>query len=285
MERERKTTKRAKENSTDKKNVAKQQKKRDRKKGKKKRAKEEWDEHWRSFQDQLRPFGLTIFECRADGNCLFRSFADQMERNQHLHAQYRENCITYMRENEDEFKPFILEDYEEYLDEMSKLTEWGGNIEIIALSRKLQVNVIIHTLNEPRLEILYPTPEWCEGTIHLAYHDQSHYDSIRPIHDDHASGDGPGNILQPDIHNEPIPECLREGNENETIEQPTKKDKKKSKNEKKKEKKSFKKMTKRERRLAKKMEKSQKRKQKCHKKKKEATPPPVNPSDKGAIRI
>ena len=62
-----------------------------------------------------------LYDMRGDGNCLFRSFADQIERDENLHANYRTKCIAYMRTNRDEFEPFMTEDYDDYVDEMAQL--------------------------------------------------------------------------------------------------------------------------------------------------------------------
>eukprot|EP00492_Amphilonche_elongata_P001867 TRINITY_DN2202_c0_g1_i1.p3 TRINITY_DN2202_c0_g1~~TRINITY_DN2202_c0_g1_i1.p3 ORF type:complete len:70 (-),score=5.01 TRINITY_DN2202_c0_g1_i1:181-390(-) len=63
----------------------------------------------------------------------------------------------------------MTEDYEDYIDEMQQLGEWGGNMEIIALSRAYRVNVIIHHETDPRYEVLYPDQHLSDGTIHISY--------------------------------------------------------------------------------------------------------------------
>jgi hypothetical protein len=41
------------------------------------------------FKVQLRQYGLKVVEMGGDGNCLFRSIADQLEGNEKLHRKYR----------------------------------------------------------------------------------------------------------------------------------------------------------------------------------------------------
>jgi OTU domain-containing protein 3 len=69
---------------------------------------------------------------RGDGNCLFRSVADQIEGNENNHYFYRTSAIDYMEENQDHFKFFIEDDrsFEDYIKEMKKDGIWGGNLEI-----------------------------------------------------------------------------------------------------------------------------------------------------------
>merc|ERR1719373_525706 len=105
-----------------------------------------------------------------------------------------------MRTNRDEFEPFMTEDYDEYVDEMAQLQEWGGNMEIIAMSRAFQVNGIIPHETDPRYEILYTDQLSAVGTIHISYHDESHYNSVRPLD---ARETGVTDILAPDEYKDP----------------------------------------------------------------------------------
>ena len=38
--------------------------------------------NWNLFATQLASFGLTLRDAKADGNCMFRALADQLEGNQ-----------------------------------------------------------------------------------------------------------------------------------------------------------------------------------------------------------
>jgi len=257
---------------------SKREQKREQKQSKKEKRgqkfRDDWDHHWKAFNALLQPHGLKLKECRADGNCLFRSFADQIERDESRHQEYRSKCINYMRENRDEFAVFMTEDYDEYLEEMSKLGEWGGNFEIIALSRAYCVNVIIHHETDPRYEIVYQKPDddagtsKVAGTIHLSYHDESHYNSVRPID---TSETGATDILAPDAYKDPT--YSREKTEKKDVDVESEKSSKKNKLEQFKNSRkpgrlqNFKKMSKRDRKLAKKQEKAMRAKAKSSKRK------------------
>jgi len=238
-----------------------ERKKQSKKEKRGKKFRDDWDKHWKDFNNLLRPHGLSLHEIRGDGNCLFRSFADQIERDENLHANYRAKCIAYMRTNRDEFEPFMTEDYDDYVDEMAQLQEWGGNMEIIAMSRAYQVNVIIHHETDPRYEILYPDQYSAEGTIHISYHDESHYNSVRPLD---SRETGVTDILAPDEHKDPTYE--RPSVQEEEVEEKPKGRKSKKKKEGKLEKRqpttSMKKLSKRERKRLKKQQKAMKNKQK-----------------------
>ena len=119
-----------------------------------------------------------------DGNCLFRSIADQLEGNEKLHRKYRSDAIAYMEENKEEFIPFIEDDekIEDYLAHMCKDSVWGGQQEIQALSMKYKFNLILHQVDNPIMAFSnYP---WGEvPTLHISYHLGEHYNSIRLIDD------------------------------------------------------------------------------------------------------
>ncbi len=72
-----------------------------------KEADSQYRKNWVLFIQQLAPLGLTIRTIASDGNCLFRSIADQLEGRQDLHMKYRTACTDYMNDHADEFAPFL----------------------------------------------------------------------------------------------------------------------------------------------------------------------------------
>ena len=88
-----------------------------------------------------------------------------------------------MRDSIDYFKNFIEDDQtvEEYIDNMSQNKEWGGNLEIYALSMALHVNFYIYIYKQP----IYVVKNWDDPkqNIMLTYHDGLHYNSLRKIGD------------------------------------------------------------------------------------------------------
>ncbi len=156
------------------------------------------DSAWRAdfdkFCEQLRPFGLVIRDVRGDGNCLFRAIADQLEGNEHLHTTYRARVCNYMEENPDNFQPFVFDqDYASYLKDMRQDGEWGGNLEIAAISQACDVNITIHQLGQPRWEVKNPNNSKARG-VHLSYHDGQHYSSVRKLGEPRTRGEAPTEI-------------------------------------------------------------------------------------------
>lgn len=93
-----------------------------------------------AFQKQLAGLQLSIRDVKGDGNCLFRSLADQMEGDVNQHATYRHAIVEFMLKNPDDFEPFIDTDEHSFLDyckKMSKNGEWGGNMELVSFRYSL----------------------------------------------------------------------------------------------------------------------------------------------------
>jgi OTU domain-containing protein 3 len=85
------------------------------------------DDNYQSFSNQLLKLGLQLRDITGDGNCLFRYYvcqilktkffnnsskffralSDQMEGDETHHLEYRKKVCIYMRQNREEFEPFI----------------------------------------------------------------------------------------------------------------------------------------------------------------------------------
>lgn len=73
---------------------------------------------------------MSIKRITGDGNCLFRSFADQVEGSQAEYGAYRQKTVEFMRQNADFFAPFVADQsfeevridfiYIQYLDDMAE---------------------------------------------------------------------------------------------------------------------------------------------------------------------
>ena len=157
---------------------------RKKKKQRKKQDEMKYLDDMKRFREELIQYGLTIIEVGGDGNCLFRSISDQLDGTQMNHKQYRKDAIDYMLQNRDNFEPFIEDDvpFDEYIDDMDKDGEWGGNLEIQALSMRHEFNAIVHQLDAPVFAVSNFDPN-AVRTIHLSYHLGEHYNSVRLLED------------------------------------------------------------------------------------------------------
>ncbi|CAF0872520.1 unnamed protein product [Adineta ricciae] len=140
------------------------------------------DENAGAFNAQLRAFNLQLRDIVGDGNCLFRSFADQMDGNQHRHAYYRAKICEYMRANREDFEPFIVDQpFDAFVSSLSKDGTFGGNECLVAFSRLFDAKICIHQLNQPVWIVCFSEPPKHE--IHISYHNYEHYSSVRKLGD------------------------------------------------------------------------------------------------------
>ena len=159
-------------------NSKKNKKERNKYRKKNKRNRDDIDE---KFKKHLETLGYFIREVGGDGNCLFRAVCEQMEGNENNYAEYRQKCVNYMKENKDTFQPFIEDDepIDKYIERMSKNTEWGGNLEIYALSMLLEANFYIYIHEHPMY--IVKNFEKPKKNVMLTYHDGKHYNSLRKL--------------------------------------------------------------------------------------------------------
>jgi len=140
------------------------------------------DEHTRTFNEQLRAFNLQLRDIPGDGNCLFRSFADQLDGNQQQHRTYREKICQFMRENREDFEPFIIDQpFDDFLRSMAKDGTYGGNECLVAFSRLYDAKICIHQLGQPVWTVCFSDRPKHE--IHISYHNYEHYSSVRRLGD------------------------------------------------------------------------------------------------------
>merc|ERR1740123_779845 len=162
---------------------------------------EGWERALRRDQELLKSCGLWIKEVEADGACLFRAFADQLEGDGGTtHADYRERCVDFLEANRSDFEPFLEEDFTKYCSRMREPTAWGGQVEVQALSRALAVNAVIYqpaeagraqSLSSTAVEIVNSEAQdsrCLQLSFHPTHHAGQHYNSVRCISDD---GTGP----------------------------------------------------------------------------------------------
>ena len=156
---------------------------------------------------QLAVLGKAVYQIRPDGDCLFSALADQLRRADADSTwarggsdALRSAAASEMRANADEYAPFLTEDLETYAARIEGPThEWGGHLELRALSDVLRCIIVVHSANEAPLR-LEPTNLACNRAtipggrpaptrqlpeLHISYHQHQymlgeHYNSVIP---------------------------------------------------------------------------------------------------------
>ncbi|KAM7251008.1 hypothetical protein ACFE04_022891 [Oxalis oulophora] len=129
---------------------------------------------------QLDALELKIIQVEADGNCFFRALADQLEGNEEEHVKYRNMAVQYIVKNREMFEPFIEDEvpFDEYCQLMENDGTWAGHMELQAASLATRCNICIHRRMSPRWYIRN-FDQYGARMIHLSYHDEEHYNSVR----------------------------------------------------------------------------------------------------------
>ncbi|XP_038883032.1 OVARIAN TUMOR DOMAIN-containing deubiquitinating enzyme 7 isoform X3 [Benincasa hispida] len=147
------------------------------------------------FRAQLDLLNLQIVQVTADGNCFFRcrALADQLDGDQEEHGKYRKMVVQYILKNREMFEPFIEDDvpFDEYCDSMEKDGTWAGHLELQAASLVTHCNICIHRMSSPRWYIRNFEDREAR-MVHLSYHDEEHYNSVRSKEDTCA---GPARLI------------------------------------------------------------------------------------------
>lgn len=151
-----------------------------------------------ALRAQLAPLGLGVREVAADGHCLFRAVACQLETPKAAATDdapvwdLRRRAVEHARAHAPDFEPFFeptdtAPTFEAYCKEMASTAAWGGQMEIRALATVLGRPIRVHTVGAPPLVMsdgsaaAQSTP-----TIELAFHQHAfglgeHYNAVQPL--------------------------------------------------------------------------------------------------------
>ncbi|KAH7370347.1 hypothetical protein BKA65DRAFT_471567 [Rhexocercosporidium sp. MPI-PUGE-AT-0058] len=157
--------------------------------------------------------GLKIVNVKGDGNCLFRALSDQLYGHQERHENIRAKVVNYMRENPNDFKPFVevggslrhapkrrctskgstkgpTQDeidttWEQYLKDMAKSRTYADQLEVRAFAKAYNIDVLVHgseTIYNVHITAMDTPNAAPRRIIHIAIAAE-HYRSVRNIND------------------------------------------------------------------------------------------------------
>lgn len=141
-----------------------------------------------AIEKQLAPLGLELREVSADGHCLFRAVAHQLRLRDPdttlNHAALRRIAVEHVEANRTEYEPFVAadgQDFAGYCQKMKSTAEWGGQLEVRALSEALKTPVYVLSAHSAMLKT---GEEYGGDPIYLCHHRYyltlgEHYNSVR----------------------------------------------------------------------------------------------------------
>ena len=130
------------------------------------------------FEEYLwKEWGYIIKQMKLDGNCLFRSIADQIYGDEEMQSLVRSMCMDYMMKNSDYFAQFVTEDFSKYISRKRRDCCYGNHLEMQALSEMYNRNIEVYQFKKPPI-VFYSPDATDNDPMRLSYHGQIHYNSI-----------------------------------------------------------------------------------------------------------
>lgn len=145
---------------------------------------------------EFKARGLKEKDIRPDGHCLYSAVADQLnvqglsittgsvEPGKHDYKVVRRVAADFMAKNPDDFSPFLEEPLDDYIVKVRDTAQWGGQLELSALSRAYRVAINV-LQGDGRVEKIEAGAGASEKPVWLAYYRHTyglgeHYNSLRP---------------------------------------------------------------------------------------------------------
>lgn len=141
----------------------------------------------------LSKLNYKIEEVAADGNCLYRAVAKQMELmdQEFDYSHIRSLCADELGAKREDYEPFAdlsdmkVDNFDDYVEKVRDSNEWGGHLELRALSHKLNKTIVVYS-TEGALEIKAEAEgqdDDEENVIRLSFHRNyyalgEHYNSV-----------------------------------------------------------------------------------------------------------
>jgi len=171
------------------------------------RLKKEADDEEKDIEKVCQEKSLQVFEVNPDGHCLYSAVADQLAlldilpASQANYAVVRQAASQYMFSHPDDFVPFLAppvdsdsgvmtpEGFERYCATIRDTAEWGGEPEILALSRTYKVPIHVIQAGRPSVVVHHPGDPSVTNddkrVVRISYHRRmyglgEHYNSLRP---------------------------------------------------------------------------------------------------------
>lgn len=134
---------------------------------------------------------LAQYDITPDGHCLFASIADQLKQRHGVDKtvqELRTEAATHIRADPDTFSPFLfdeetltMKEIEPYCKELETTAMWGGDMEILALSKIYDCCISVMFSGRSALKV---NEQGSKPELKLVYYKHSyglgeHYNSLR----------------------------------------------------------------------------------------------------------
>lgn len=137
---------------------------------------------------EAESWGFQVKEISRDGNCFFHAVADQLrfhrvpELSKMSHIDLRTRTDEHIAKYIDAYRDFIDPGHKDdaYLNKLNKKGTWPDGLAIFALSRELNVNLVILRSDGKTLPQIIKRPDANAPTLYLGWEFGNHYQSLYP---------------------------------------------------------------------------------------------------------
>lgn len=146
------------------------------------------------FKDILQSKNLRIVEVPSDGDCMYKALSHQLESSGRTISvqELRSKTADYIIAHKDEFLPFLTTDdgdilndeqFETYCNEIRNTKAWGGQVELQALVKVLNRQVVVVQATGPEIVV---GDDKTSKPLTISYHRHAyrlgeHYNSLVQI--------------------------------------------------------------------------------------------------------
>ncbi|XP_067000272.1 protein ovarian tumor locus [Anabrus simplex] len=120
--------------------------------------------------------GLYRKHTARDASCLFRAVAEQLFYTQSCHETVRRHCVEFIQRKRHLYEEMIECSFETYISRMSSVKEWGGQMEMDAMSHLYCRDFLV--FQQSGKPPLIATSNGFKETILLCSTSDGHYDSV-----------------------------------------------------------------------------------------------------------
>lgn len=147
----------------------------------------------KNIQDLCDIQHVKQYDITPDGHCLFSSIRDQLKLRHDIEVsvpELRKNAADYIKQNSDDFIPFLfdeetmtLKNIDEYVDKLVNTVMWGGDLEILALSKVYDCPISVMMSGRAALKM---NEEGSNPELKLVYYQHvfglgEHYNSLHDL--------------------------------------------------------------------------------------------------------
>ncbi|CAN1781210.1 OVARIAN TUMOR DOMAIN-containing deubiquitinating enzyme 9 [Linum perenne] len=141
---------------------------------------EEVSDHQRLL-DRLKVYFLVENKVQGDGNCQLRALSDQLYRSSDHHIFVRQQVVNRLRSHSEIYEGYVPMPYNDYLNNISKSSEWGDHVTLQAAADSYGVKIFVLTSFKDTCYIeIIPHVEKSKRIIYLSFWAEVHYNSIYP---------------------------------------------------------------------------------------------------------